>query len=137
MDVALGQATASSRKRTKTLTESLGAFATQSTYIKNPRVESIAEAARELDRLRRNWLNPEGASEVELKKRTLTNLYNDRPTWLQNAHDKLDKAVFAVYGWPPNLPDEDVLKNLLTLNKERAEEEKVWRLDAEVGRSLS
>ena len=29
-----------------------------------------------LDRLRQGWLNPEGASEAELKKRTLTNLYN-------------------------------------------------------------
>jgi hypothetical protein len=28
--------------------------------------------------LRRNWLDPEGASESELKKRTLTNLYNQR-----------------------------------------------------------
>jgi type II restriction/modification system DNA methylase subunit YeeA len=88
-----------------------------------PRVEAIAEAARELDRLRRNWLNPEGASETDLKKRTLTNLYNDRPTWLQNAHDKLDKAVFVAYGWPPDLSDEGVLVNLLALNKERAEQD--------------
>ncbi len=28
----------------------------------------------------------------ELKKRTLTNLYNQNPTWLQNAHAKLDWA---------------------------------------------
>jgi len=33
-----------------------------------------------------------------LKKRTLTNLYNARPTWLQNAHEKLDRAVVAAYG---------------------------------------
>ncbi len=38
------------------------------------RIEAIAEAARRLDELRSNWLNPEGASETELKKRTLTNL---------------------------------------------------------------
>jgi len=29
--------------------------------------EKIASAARRLDELRRNWLNPEGASEAELK----------------------------------------------------------------------
>ena len=36
-----------------------------------------------------------------LKKRTLTNLYNQRPTWLAQAHQKLDEAVFAAYGWDP------------------------------------
>jgi type II restriction/modification system DNA methylase subunit YeeA len=83
------------------------------------RVE-ITEAVRRLDELRRNWLNPDEASEAELKKRTLTNLYNERPTWLQNAHDKLDKAVFAAYGWPEDIADEEILKNLLTLNLERS-----------------
>jgi type II restriction/modification system DNA methylase subunit YeeA len=78
------------------------------------------EAARRLDELRRNWLNPEGATEAELKKRTLTNLYNARPTWLANAHARLDAAVYAAYGWPKDLPDEEVLKNLLALNLERA-----------------
>jgi type II restriction/modification system DNA methylase subunit YeeA len=86
------------------------------------RIEAVAEAARRLDNLRRNWLNPEGASEAELKKRTLTNLYNARPTWLQNAHERLDEAVFAAYGWPPELSDEEVLQNLLALNLERAGE---------------
>ena len=84
------------------------------------RIEDIAEAARRLDELRRNWLNPEGVSEAELKKRTLTNLYNARPTWLQNAHEALDRAVFAAYGWPEDVSDEDILKNLLALNAERA-----------------
>ena len=40
----------------------------------------------------------------ELKKRTLTNLYNQRPTWLDLAHKKLDEAVFADYGWSNRLP---------------------------------
>jgi hypothetical protein len=35
----------------------------------------------------------------ELKKRTLTNLYNARPAWLDLAHRRLDAAVFAAYGW--------------------------------------
>ena len=65
------------------------------------RIEAIAEAARHLDELRRNWLNPEGASEAELKKRTLTNLYNASPTWLENAHARLDEAVFSAYSWTP------------------------------------
>jgi type II restriction/modification system DNA methylase subunit YeeA len=87
----------------------------------NACVASIAEAARELDDLRRNWLNPEGASEAELKKRTLTKLYNDHPTWLQNAHERLDKEVFAAYCWPHDISAEEILTNLLALNRERAE----------------
>ena len=83
------------------------------------RIEAIAEAARRLDGLRRNWLNPEGASEAELKKRTLTNLYNARPTWLENAHARLDEAVFAAYGWTPGISDEEVFENLLALNLEQ------------------
>ncbi|CAA9433972.1 MAG: hypothetical protein AVDCRST_MAG01-01-3123 [uncultured Rubrobacteraceae bacterium] len=74
-----------------------------------------------LDEQRRNWLDPEGAFEAELKKLTLTNLYNARPRWLDNAHKRLDAAVFAAYGWPADLPDEEILKNLLSLNRERSE----------------
>ena len=84
----------------------------------DPLVIEIAEAARRLDEMRRNRLNPEGASEAESRKLTLTNLYNERPTWLENAHGRLDQAVFAAYGWPANLPDEEILKNLLALNRE-------------------
>jgi type II restriction/modification system DNA methylase subunit YeeA len=88
----------------------------------DPRVEVIAEAARRLDELRRNWLNPEGASEAELKKRTLTNLYNARPTWLRTAHNQLDRAVFEAYRWRNDISEEEILKNLLALNMERSEE---------------
>ena len=87
----------------------------------DPLVEEIAEAARALDQLRNNWLNPEGAAEADLKKRTLTNLYNARPTWLQNAHKHLDEAVLAAYGWPEGIADEEILKNLLALNLQRSE----------------
>jgi hypothetical protein len=59
-------------------------------------------------------------SEAELKKRTLTNLYNARPSWLNIAYKRLDEAVFAAYGWPAHIPDEDVLKNLLALNLQRS-----------------
>ena len=79
----------------------------------------ISAAAKRLDELRRNWLDPEGATVAELKKRTLTNLYNQRPTWLENTHARLDAAVYAAYGWPADLSDEDVLRSLLALNQER------------------
>jgi hypothetical protein len=52
-----------------------------------------------------------------LAKRTLTNLYNERPAWLDFAHQKLDAAVFA---WEPTLSDEELLDRLLKLNLERA-----------------
>ena len=86
----------------------------------SPLVEAIAEAARELVAKRDAWLNPPGASAEELKKRTLTNLYNARPTWLADAHRKLDEAVFAAYGWPATLTDAEVLEHLLALNHARA-----------------
>ncbi len=56
----------------------------------------------------------------QLAKRTLTNLYNERPTWLDLAHRKLDEAVFAAYGWDPSLSDDEILARLLDLNQQRA-----------------
>lgn len=58
----------------------------------------------------------------ELKKRTLTNLYNARPTWLELAHCELDRAVFAAYGWDAGMGDEEVLERVLGLNLERGGE---------------
>ena len=108
---------------------------------------NIAAAARRLNELRENWLNPpewvERVPEVvpgfpdrivpkpehtaELKKRTLTNLYNQRvdgkAAWLDNAHKALDAAVAAAYGWAdytPEMPDEELLRRLLALNLARA-----------------
>ena len=57
---------------------------------------------------------------ARLKKRTLTNLYNERPAWLDLAHKKLDAAVAAAYGWPVDLTEEQLLERLLALNLERA-----------------
>ena len=57
---------------------------------------------------------------TKVAKRTLTNLYNERPAWLDLAHRKLDAAVFAAYGWPVDLSDEELLEKLLALNLERA-----------------
>jgi len=81
--------------------------------------EVTAAAARRLVELRDGWLNPPLLSEVELAVRTLTNLYNEHPTWLANAHATLDAAVFAAYGWPPDLGDDEILAHLLELNLER------------------
>ena len=111
-----------------------------------PQADTIASAAKRLNELRENWLNPpewvdwvitpeedaagfpkrpvaKPGKEAELKKRTLTNLYNQRPKWLDNAHQTLDAAVAAAYGWTdytPAMPDEEILRRLLALNLERA-----------------
>jgi type II restriction/modification system DNA methylase subunit YeeA len=101
----------------------------------------IADAAQRLAELRDNWLNPaelvrrdpevvagfpdrvlpvSEAAKVELRRRTLTDLYNERPTWLANAHRALDEAVAAAYGISPDVSDDDVLSHLLELNVSRA-----------------
>ena len=107
------------------------------------RYSAIATAARRLNELRENWLNPpewvervpevvpgypdrilpKSGFEAELKKRTLTNLYNQRPAWLDNAHKTLDRAVASAYGWTDYtdaMPDEEILRRLLALNLARA-----------------
>lgn len=110
-------------------------------YADDPRAVAIAEAARRLNELRENWLNPLDLVRREpevvsgypdrmlpvndeaaaiLKKRTLTNLYNERPAWLDHAHKELDAAVAAAYGWPADLSDDEILARLFALNQERA-----------------
>ena len=89
---------------------------------KDEQCEVVAEAARDLDRLRTGWLNPTGSPGADLAKRTLTNLYNARPSWLARAHDLLDDAVLAAYGWPADLSSEELLARLLALNLARSEE---------------
>ena len=59
----------------------------------------------------------DAACEARLKARTLTKLYNERPTWLADLHARLDTAVAAAYGWPADLPDEAILERLLALNQ--------------------
>jgi hypothetical protein len=94
---------------------------TEPAEAESPLVRAIAEAARELVRLRDAWLNPPGIDAKELARRTLTNLYNQRPQWLANAHRVLDEAVFAAYGWPATLTRDEVLARLLDLNRQRAQ----------------
>lgn len=125
-------------------------------------VKAVAEAAKRLDELRSNWLNPPEWTRTEvlefpgstsgpwaryvhdadergigtvryervvpkdeyapaLAKRTLTKLYNERPAWLAQAHEALDRAVFDAYGWPSDLPDDDLLARLLERNLQRSE----------------
>ena len=110
---------------------------------------AIAQAAKRLNDLRENWLNPQewtdrvpevtplGMSaspypdrvlpkhghEKDLAERTLTKLYNQRPAWLDAAHKALDMVVAQAYGWSDytaDMPDEEILKRLLALNLERA-----------------
>jgi hypothetical protein len=94
-----------------------------------PKAIAIAQAAKKLNDLRVNWLNPPewthkvpeviplgldtspypdriepkpGISEHDLKamqKRTLTNIDNAKPAWLIMAHQQLDLAVASAYGW--------------------------------------
>jgi type II restriction/modification system DNA methylase subunit YeeA len=91
---------------------------------RDPRVHAIAQAARALDAARTAWLNPPDADEATLKKRTLTNLYNQRPTWLAQLHAALDRAVWSAYEWddpdPAEVPEDEILARLLALNLERA-----------------
>ncbi len=110
-------------------------------YADDPRAMAIAGAAKRLNDLREAWLNPpdltvrvaevvpgcpdrilakDEAAAAVLKKRTLTNLYNERPRWLAMAHETLDAAVAAAYGWPADLTDDEVLERLFALNQERA-----------------
>ncbi|BAK66034.1 hypothetical protein SLG_13590 [Sphingobium sp. SYK-6] len=115
-------------------------------YADDPRAQKIAVAAARLNELRENWLNhadlvvrvPEVVpgypdrivprdedAAKELKKRTLTNLYNARPHWLANAHAALDEAVAEAYGWGDDwraglLTDDEILARLFRLNQERA-----------------
>ena len=106
-------------------------------YANDPLAAAIAKAARRLVESRDRWLNPpewvewvdepvpgypkrpvprDEAAAKELKKRTLTNLYNARPQWLTDAHGSLDAAVAAAYGWDMDIPEEEALRKLLALN---------------------
>jgi type II restriction/modification system DNA methylase subunit YeeA len=60
------------------------------------------------------------AAMAALKKRTLTALYNDPPTWLRDAHARLDAAVCLAYGLPVDVQEREVLALLLELNLARA-----------------
>ena len=56
---------------------------------------------------------------ASLKQRTLTNLYNQRPAWLDRAH-KSSTPPSSLLGWDSGIGDEESLKRLLRLNLDRA-----------------
>jgi type II restriction/modification system DNA methylase subunit YeeA len=119
-------------------------------YANDSGAQRVAAAAKKLDDLRRAWLSPpdlvdivpevtptaapgeaarrypdrivpkSAEAAVKLKERTLTNLYNQRPHWLADAHEALDRAAAAAYGWPEDIATDDALARLLALNLERA-----------------
>lgn len=115
-------------------------------YAEDPRAQAIAAAAKRLNELRESWLNPadlvvrepevvprypdrilpkDANAATELKKRTLTNLYNARPQWLANAHATLDAAVACAYGWGEDwragaMPSDEILARLFALNQARS-----------------
>jgi hypothetical protein len=85
----------------------------------DPRVEAIAAAARDLVTVRDAWLAGAAYPELPTEKRTLTNLYNARPDWLDEAHRQLDAAVLDAYSWPHDIADDEILARLLALNLDR------------------
>ena len=106
-------------------------------YASDPQAMAVALEARRLVALRDRWLNPpewvewvdepgrgypkrpvprNAEATKALKKRTLTNLYNAHPQWLADAHETLDAAVAAAYGWPAGIAAADALRNMLALN---------------------
>ncbi len=108
------------------------------------KADAIATAAKRLNELRDSWLNPvewservpevaagfpdritpKAGHEADLAKRTLTNLYNSWPAWLDNAHKALDVAVAAAYGWTdytPSMTDAEISRRLLALNTARTQ----------------
>lgn len=99
--------------------------------------EAIRHAAEALDAIRKQVL-------LEHPGLTLTKLYNVREALLagyalkasevdvrdrglvmiiDEHHEALDAAVAAVYGWPADLDEEEVLARLVALNRQRAQEE--------------
>jgi type II restriction/modification system DNA methylase subunit YeeA len=119
-------------------------------YASDPRAIAIGLAAARLNELRENWLNPsdlvirvpevvagypdrilpkDDKAAGVLKARTLTNLYNQRPAWLDHAHKALDQAVAEAYGWGADwragMSEDEVLARLFRLNQARAGKESV------------
>ena len=113
-----------------------------------PFAVDIARSSKVFDTLRSNWLNPpewtvrqaevvplgmaaspypdrilpKSGFESQVRARTLTGLYNERPPWLDAAHFDLDSTVAKAYGWSDytsTMPDDEILRRLLALNLAR------------------
>jgi hypothetical protein len=100
---------------------------------------TIAAIAEELDALRKERLRLHSDLTLTGLYNVLAKLRSGEPLTgaeegintrglvgvLRRLHDDLDLAVLAAYGWPTDLGDDDLLARLVSLNRERAEEE--WR----------
>ena len=106
----------------------------------HPAAGAIERAAARLNEFRQNHLYPsdmiatvedmpgfpdravpkDAAAVRALAQRTMTALYNDRPSWLVEAHRDLDRAVAAAYAWPDDITDDDALARLLEMNLARS-----------------
>ncbi len=87
--------------------------------------ERVADVAKHLDEVRNHLLSTDEAL-------TMTRLYNEVVTLRENrdatsrifplllAHEALDAAVAAAYGWHWPLPDDEILERLLRLNLDRS-----------------
>ncbi|WP_202392028.1 type IIL restriction-modification enzyme MmeI [Qipengyuania vulgaris] len=105
--------------------------------VPEPLANTVRTEAEALDALRKRVL-------AEHDDLTLTKLYNvlealrsDRAltdaerdihdrglvTLIRRHHDAIDAAVAEAYGWPIDLPEEEILTRLVALNRERAAEE--------------
>ena len=105
--------------------------------VPEPLANTVRTEAEALDALRKRVL-------AEHDDLTLTKLYNvlevlrsgraltdierdihDRGlvTLIRRHHDAIDAAVAEAYGWPADLPEEEILTRLVALNRERATEE--------------
>jgi hypothetical protein len=98
---------------------------------------TITEIAEELDALRKEQLQLHPDLTLTALYNVLAKLQSGEPLTeaerdvhdhglvavLRQLHEDLDKAVFAAYGWPSDISDDDLLARLVALNHERAEEE--------------
>ncbi len=148
--------TSSTTFRTFPFPEGLTPNIPPSAYASDPRAMKITDAAKRLNELREAWLNPpdlvrrvpevvpgfpdrilpiDDKAVTILKKRTLTNLYNERPAWLANAHSDLDSAVAVAYGWPEDISEDEAIARLFAFNQFRAPTDAI-RDKADIGQPL-
>jgi hypothetical protein len=109
----------------------------------SPAIFNVSKVAREFHALRERWQNPpewvdqfnerdlpprhtaKVGHENDVKKLTLTHLYNEKPHWLESIQRELDMAVALSYGWSDytaDMPQDAILARLFKLNLARAED---------------
>lgn len=105
--------------------------------VPNTVMARIRDAAEELDALRKQVLQRHEDLTLTKLYNVLEALHECRPltdgerdvherglvTLIAQLHDQIDAGVAEAYGWPADLPDDDVLTQLVALNRERASKE--------------